>query len=71
MYKLLNKILLIIMNIGTIIVATLEFTNNNYARAMTFVAIFPLLLIPFIIKVYFIISHIPICAETLFHKISI
>ncbi len=50
MYKLLNKILLIIMNIGTIIVATLEFTNNNYARAMTFVAIFPLLLIPFIIN---------------------
>ena len=50
MYKLLNKILLIIMNIGTIIVAILEFTNNNYARAMTFVAIFPLLLIPFIIN---------------------
>ena len=50
MYKLLNKILLIIMNIGTIIVATLEFTNNNYARVMTFVAIFPLLLIPFIIS---------------------
>ncbi len=50
MYKLLNKILLIIMNIGTIIVAILEFTNNNYARVMTFVAIFPLLLIPFIIN---------------------
>ena len=50
MYKLLNKILLIIMNIGTIIVATLEFINNNYARVMTFVAIFPLLLIPFIIN---------------------
>lgn len=50
MYKLLNKILLIIMNIGTIIVATIEFTNNNYARVMTFVAIFPLLLIPFIIN---------------------
>lgn len=50
MYKLLNKILLIIMNIGTIIVATIEFTHNNYARVMTFVAIFPLLLIPFIIN---------------------
>lgn len=50
MYKLLNKILLIIMNIGTIIVAILNFTNNNYSRVMTFVAIFPLLLIPFIIN---------------------
>lgn len=50
MYKLLNKILLVIMNIGTIIVAILNFTNNNYSRVMTFVAIFPLLLIPFIIN---------------------
>lgn len=50
MYKLFNKILLIIMNIGTLIVATLEFAHNNYARVMTFVAIFPLLLIPFIIN---------------------
>lgn len=50
MYKLLNKILLIIMNIGTIIIAILEFSNNNYARIMTFIAIFPLLLVPFIIN---------------------
>ena len=57
MYKLLNKILLIIMNIGTIVVATLEFTNNNYSRVMTFIAIFPLLLIPFIIdKIKFKLS---------------
>lgn len=50
MYKLLNKILLIIMNIGTVLVAVLEFSNNKYDRVMTFVAIFPLLLIPFIIN---------------------
>ena len=50
MYKLLNKILLIIMNIGTIIVAVIEFSNNNYSRVMTFVAIYPLLLLPFIIN---------------------
>ena len=37
MYKLLNKILLIIMNIGTIIVATIEFTNNNYSRIGTII----------------------------------
>ena len=43
MYKLLNKILLIIMNIGTVLVAVLEFSNNKYDRVMTFVAIFPLL----------------------------
>lgn len=49
-YKLLNKILLIIMNIGTIIVAVIEFSNNNYSRVMTFVAIYPLLLLPFIIN---------------------
>ena len=50
MYKLLNKILLVIMNIGTLLVAILEFSNNKYDRVMTFVAIFPLLLIPFIIN---------------------
>lgn len=38
------------MNIGTIIVAITEFTNNNYSRVMTFVAIYPLLLIPFFIN---------------------
>ena len=50
MYKLLNKILLIIMNIGTVIVAVIEFSNNNYSRALTFIAIYPLLLLPFIIN---------------------
>ena len=50
MYKLLNKILLIIMNIGTIVVAVIEFSNNNYSRALTFIAIYPLLLLPFIIN---------------------
>ena len=50
MYKLLNKILLIIMNIGTIIVALFEFSNNKYDRVMTFIAIFPILLIPFIMN---------------------
>ena len=50
MYKLLNKILLIIMNIGTIVVAVIEFSNNNYSRVLTFVAIYPLLILPFIIN---------------------
>ena len=50
MYKLLNKILLVIMNIGTVLVAVLEFSDNKYDRAMTFVAIFPLLLVPFLIN---------------------
>ena len=50
MYKLLNKILLIIMNLGTVIIAVLEFSNNNYARVLTFIAIYPLLFIPFIIN---------------------
>ena len=50
MYKLLNKILLISMNIATIIVALIQFGNNNYSRIITFIAIYPLLLIPFIIN---------------------
>ena len=50
MYKLLNKILLIFMNIGTVLVAAIEFTNNKYDRLITFIAIFPLLLLPFFIN---------------------
>ncbi len=50
MYKKLTRLLLIIMNLGTVLVATLEFTKGNFSRLLTFIAIYPLLFLPFIIN---------------------
>lgn len=50
MYKLISKILLILMNILTVIIAIIAFCNNNYSRVLTYIAIFPILLLPFIIN---------------------
>ena len=50
MYKLISKILVILMNILTVIIAILAFCNNNYSRVLTYIAIFPILLVPFIIN---------------------
>ena len=38
------------MNLGTILVATLEFTKGTFSRILTFLAIFPVLLVPYIIN---------------------
>lgn len=67
MYKLLNKLLLILMNIGTVIVAVIEFSNQDFSRLLTFVAIFPVLLVPFILnKTKFKLSEFEICMYYLF-----
>lgn len=50
MYKLLTKILLIIMNIGTVVMAIFSFCNNDFSRIATFIAIFPVLMLPFFFK---------------------
>lgn len=50
MYKLLTKLLLIIMNAGTVLVACLEFFNGKFDRVLTFIAIFPILSIPFFLN---------------------
>ena len=50
MYKRLTKLFIIIMNLGTILVATLEFTKGNFSRFLTFIAIFPVLLLPYVIN---------------------
>ena len=50
MYKRLIKLLILIMNLGTIIVAILEFTRGNFSRILTFLAIFPILFAPYIIN---------------------
>lgn len=46
MYKRLTKLLIVIMNLGTILVTTLEFSKDNFSRVLTFIAIFPVLLLP-------------------------
>lgn len=67
MYKLLNKLLLILMNIGTVIVAVIEFSNQDFSRLLTFVAIFPILLVPFILnKTKFRLNEFEICMYYLF-----
>ena len=49
MHKRLTKLFIIIMNLGTILVATLEFIKGNFSRFLTFIAIFPVLLLPLIL----------------------
>lgn len=50
MNKLLTKLLLIIMIIGTPIVAIFEFLDNDFSRILTFIAIYPLLFVPLILN---------------------
>lgn len=50
MYKRLTKLLIVIMNLGTILVAMLEFIKGNFSRILTFIAIFPVLLIPYFVN---------------------
>ena len=67
MYNLLNKLLLILMNIGTVIVAIFEFSNQDFSRLITFVAIFPVLLVPFLLnKTKFKLNEFEICMYYLF-----
>lgn len=48
--KIINRLLQFIMIIGTIIIAILNISNNNYSRVLTYVCMFPVLLIPFILN---------------------
>ena len=67
MYNLLNKLLLILMNIGTVIVAIFEFSNQDFSRLITFVAIFPVLLVRFLLnKTKFKLNEFEICMYYLF-----
>lgn len=50
MCKVLTKILLIIINIGTPLIAIFEFCNNDFSRILTFIAVYPLLLVPLILN---------------------
>lgn len=50
MYKILTRILLIIIIIGTPLVAIFEFLNNDFSRILTFIAIYPLLFVPLILN---------------------
>ena len=50
MYRLISKVLLIIMNVATVVIAVIKFANNNYSRTLTYIAIFPVLLLPFLIN---------------------
>lgn len=38
------------MNVATVIIAAIAFSNNNHSRTLTYIAIFPILLVPFIIN---------------------
>ena len=38
------------MNVATVIIAVIAFSNNNHSRTLTYIAIFPILLVPFIIN---------------------
>ena len=49
-YNLYNKLLFFIMAIGTIIIAIMEMGSINKTRFITFIIIYPMLLVPLIIK---------------------
>lgn len=48
--KLINRLLQIIMIIGTIFIAVTNITDNNYSRIVTYICMFPVLLVPYILN---------------------
>lgn len=50
MYKFFTKMMILVMLLGTMLIAILEFSNNNFSRLLTFLALIPILAMPLLLS---------------------